>query len=144
MEINDTNNISENKKISYADVNYRIRLPEAEFDVMTAVWNGEAPITTHYLMEVIGNTKGWKAPTLISFLVRLEKRGFISSEKKGKERLYTPIADRQKYLTALTEQFVGRYHDGSFVKVLDTLFHDRKFSTKEVDALMEWLQAKYR
>lgn len=144
MERNETTIVPEKKDAIYADVDYQIRLPEAEFDVMTALWNGEAPITTHYLMEVIGNAKGWKAPTLISFLVRLEKRGFISSEKKGKERLYTPIANRQQYLKAVTEQFVGKYHNGSFVKVLDTLFHDRKFSTKEVDELMEWLREKYR
>ena len=43
-------------------------------------------MTTNYLMKAIGNEKGWKAPTLISFLVRLENRGFITSCKKGKER----------------------------------------------------------
>ena len=59
-----------------ASVDYSIRLPESEFEVMSAVWDGEPPMTTAYLMQQIGSKKGWKAPTLISFLTRLEERGF--------------------------------------------------------------------
>jgi len=129
---------------NYADVDYGIRLPEAEFDVMMAIWEGEPPMTTGYLMKVLGNARGWKAPTLISFLVRLEKRGFISSSKKGKERYYAPVANRELYLKKVTEHFVEKYHEGSFVNFLDALYHDRKFSNEEVDALLAWLRVKYR
>ena len=66
-----------------ASVDYSIRLPDAEFDVMAAVWDGEPPVTTAFLMQQIGNKKGWKAPTLISFLTRLEERGFVASFKKN-------------------------------------------------------------
>ena len=128
---------------NYADVDYSVRLPEAEFDVMQAVWNGTAPMTTNYLMKAIGNARGWKAPTLISFLVRLEKRGFIVSSKKGKERFYTPVANREAYLSQVTEHFIARYHEGSFVNLLDTLYREKDFSTEEVDALLEWLKKKY-
>lgn len=128
---------------NYADVDYSVRLPEAEFEVMQAVWDGEAPMTTNYLMKAIGNEKGWKAPTLISFLVRLENRGFISSCKKGKERLYTPVAKRELYLSEVTEQFIAKYHSGSFVNLLDALYRERDFSNEEVDALLEWLKVKY-
>lgn len=135
----------EEKKNSenYADVDYSIRLPEAEFEVMMAVWKGEVPMTTGYLMKAIGNAKGWKAPTLISFLVRLENRGFIVSCKKGKERFYTPVADRETYLSKVTEQFIEKYHEGSFVNLLDSLYRDRDFSNEEVDALLAWLKVKY-
>jgi predicted transcriptional regulator len=127
----------------FAAAENSVRLPEAEFDVMQAVWNGEAPMTTNYLMKAIGNARGWKAPTLISFLVRLEKRGFIVSCKKGKERYYTPVAKREDYLSQVTEQFVARYHGGSFVNLLDALYSEKDFSTDEVDALLEWLKRKY-
>lgn len=136
-------NTTETLAVSYADVDYNVRLPEAEFEVMQAVWNGTAPMTTNYLMKAIGNEKGWKAPTLISFLVRLENRGFITSCKKGKERFYTPVAKQELYLSAVTDQFVQKYHNGSFVHLLDSLYHDRNFSNEEVDALLEWLKVKY-
>lgn len=120
------------------------KLPDAEFDVMQAIWsNDNPPVNTSYLMEKIGNKKGWKAPTLISFLVRLEDRGFIKSEKKGKERYYTPVAGRDSYIQSVTEQFIVQYHNGSFVKMMESLYQNKKLSGKDIDDLLEWLKTKY-
>jgi len=116
------------------------KLPDAEFDVMQAIWDSPPPVNTSYLMEKIGNKKSWKAPTLISFLVRLEERGFISSEKKGKERQYTPVASRDNYIRTVTEQFILQYHEGSFVKMMESLYSDKKLSGRDIDDLLEWLK----
>ncbi len=126
-----------------AAVDYSIRLPDSEYEVMSAVWDGDPPVTTAFLMQQIGTKKGWKAPTLISFLARLEERGFIASFKKGKERYYLPLADKEQYLHSVTEQFVSLYHEGSFVKLMDSLFHERSFDDKEADELLMWLKQRY-
>lgn len=124
-------------------INYAKKLPDAEFDVMAAVWEGTPPVNTAYLMEKVGRSKGWKASTLISFLVRLEDRGYITSEKRGKERYYTPVAEQERYMQAVTEQFVQQYHGGSFVHLMDTLYRDRSLSESDIDELLEWLKTKY-
>lgn len=124
-------------------INYAKKLPDAEFDVMAAVWEGTPPVNTAYLMEKVGRSKGWKASTLISFLVRLEDRGYITSEKRGKERYYTPVAEQERYMQAVTEQFVQQYHGGSFVRLMDTLYRDRSLSESDIDELLEWLKTKY-
>lgn len=125
------------------EINYDKKLPDAEFDVMNAIWQGNPPVNTSYLMDAVGKDKGWKAPTLISFLVRLEERGYISSSKNGKERQYVPVADMNKYMKNVTVDFVDRYHGGSFVKLMDTLFADRNLSESDIDDLLAWLKSKY-
>ena len=45
-------------------VNYTIQLPDTEYDVMCAVWEGTFPLTTAWLMQEIGNLRGWKTPAL--------------------------------------------------------------------------------
>ncbi|MBR6917698.1 MAG: BlaI/MecI/CopY family transcriptional regulator [Clostridia bacterium] len=123
-------------------VDYKKKLPEAEFDVMMAIWNGEPPVNTAYLMDAVGKDKGWKAPTLISFLVRLQDRGFISSEKKGKERYYTPVADRDTYIHEVTSDFIEKYHGSSFVNLLDSLYSNKVLSEDDIDELLIWLKTK--
>lgn len=118
------------------------KLPDAEFEVMNAVWNNPAPVTTPVLMRVIGNEKGWRAPTLISFLVRLEERGFIRSEKAGKERQYYPIVSREAYMVQLTRRFLKQYHGGSLKSFLDTLSGDSGITTEQYDELLEWLKSR--
>ncbi len=124
------------------DIDYSIPLPETELDVMQAVWGGESPITTGYLMQVLGNDRGWKVPTLISFLVRLENKGYVGSLKKGKERLYFPLADRKRYLQLATKRFVDRYHGGSLVSVLEALYPTGHLPDTEIDGFLGWLVPK--
>ncbi len=124
------------------NVDYSIRLPDTEYDVMAAIWSGEIPVTTAYLMKKLGDIRNWKAPTLISFLVRLEERGFIYSIKKGKERLYFPLAKRETYIRAVTADFMRKYHDGSFLHLLDALFPEGISSEADVDALLAWLRSR--
>ncbi len=120
------------------------KLPEAEFDVMVALWNSKTlPINTAYLMENVGKAKGWKAPTLISFLTRLEDRGFIHSEKRGKERYYYVDAIKTEYVRNITIEFLNRYHDGSFVNMLDLLYGNNAFTGDELEKLLKWLQEQY-
>ena len=120
------------------------KLPEAEFDVMVALWNSKTlPINTAYLMENVGKAKGWKGPTLISFLTRLEDRGFIHSEKRGKERYYYVDAVKTEYVRNITLEFLNRYHDGSFVNMLDLLYGNNSFSGDELEKLLKWLQEQY-
>lgn len=129
--------------ISETVIDYTKKLPDAEYDVMQAVWEGVPPVNTAYLMEKVGRGKGWKAPTLISFLVRLEDRGYIVSEKKGKERYYTPVADRDVYVKSITEQFLSQYHNNSFVNLMGSLYSDKKLTENDIDELLQWLKTKY-
>ena len=122
-------------------VDYTKQLPDTEYDVMCAIWAGELPITTGYLMQVLGNDRNWKTPTLISFLQRLEERGFIASFKRGRERCYFPLADQKRYLEAVTKRFMEKYHGGSFISMMDAVFPARTLTDDDVDALLDWLRA---
>lgn len=129
---------------SIADhIDYGKKLPESEYEVMNAIWSGISPMNTAYLMEAVGKKHSWKAPTLISFLVRLEERGYISSEKRGKERYYFPVADKSIYLRSISDDFLKRYHDGSFVKFMDSLYSEKLLTESDIDSLLEWLKTKY-
>ena len=121
-------------------VDYSVTLPDSELDVMFAFWGSEPPYTTSRLMQCIGAVKGWKSPTLISFLNRLEERGYIMSYKNGKERNYIPLAEKKKYIRKKTAAFAEKYHSGSFVSILDSLYGESGFPDDEIDNLIEWLR----
>lgn len=139
-----TENRVEEFRRKSASVDYHIRLPETEFEIMMAIWKLDPPVTSAVLMKKIGQAKGWKQPTLISFLNRLEERGYLMSYKDGKERNYIPLADRERYLTEITGLFVERVHNGSFVNLLDSLFAEKAFTEADIDALLTWLKMRYR
>ena len=122
------------------EADYSVKLPDSELEVMLAVWDLTPPVTTAALMDAVGKQKGWKAPTLISFLGRLETRGFLVSCRSGKERYYLPAADRDRYISGVTRRFVQSCHGGSLVKLLDSLYYEREFGDSDIDELLVWLK----
>ncbi len=121
-------------------IDYLRKLPDTEFELMHAIWHADTKITTNYLMEKVGNPHNWKSPTLISFLVRLEDKGYISSIKEGKERVYSAVADEQMYMYSVTRQFLDLYHNGNFIDLLNTIFLLEKPTDAELDELVRWLK----
>ena len=116
------------------------KLPDAEFEIMKVVWKNEPPITTNILMQHLGKEKRWKPQTLISLLLRLVKREFLRTEKRGKERLYFPLITKAEYLKFETSNFIERFHENSFISLVDTLSADKKLDDNDLDELAKWLK----
>ena len=118
------------------------KLPDAEFEIMKVVWANDPPITTNIIMERLGKQKDWKAQTVITLLLRLVKRGFISTEKNGKERTFFPIVIKEEYLKFESGDFMKRFHANSFISLVATLYNDKKIKDSDLDELVKWLREK--
>lgn len=118
------------------------KLPDAEFDIMKVVWANEPPITTNIIMEQFGNEKGWKAQTVISLMLRLVERGFLKTEKLGKERTYYPLIGKEAYLKYETSHFMKQYHDNSVLDLVNTLYADKALTDQDIDELLQWAKER--
>ncbi len=118
------------------------KLPDTEFEIMKVVWANEPPITTGLIMEQLGNERNWKAPTVISLMLRLVKRGFLKTEKKGKERTYFPLISRDEYLKFETVNFMRQYHKNSFLNLVNTLYNEKHLSNDDIEELLKWVKER--
>ncbi|MCL2169385.1 MAG: BlaI/MecI/CopY family transcriptional regulator [Defluviitaleaceae bacterium] len=113
------------------------KLPDAEFDVMKVVWASAPPVSAGVVMREHGDKEGWKVQTAVSLLLRLVERGFLSTEKIGKERVYFPLVEKGDYLKFETENFVRKFHDNSVVKFINTMYSDKPLDDKDIKELLE-------
>lgn len=118
------------------------KLPDAEFDIMKVVWANEPPITTNIVMQQLGHEREWKAQTVISLMLRLVERGFIRTEKNGKERTYFPLISKEDYLKFETGDFMERFHGNSFASLVATLYDGNKIKSSDLDHLEKWIKEK--
>lgn len=118
------------------------KLPDAEFDIMKVVWANKPPITTNIIMEQLGNERAWKAQTIISLMLRLVERGFLRTEKIGKERTYFPLIEKEEYLKFETDNFLKQYHDSSFLNLVSMLYADKALSDNDIDELLKWVKER--
>jgi predicted transcriptional regulator len=109
---------------------------------MKVVWANEPPITTNTIMRQLGHEREWKAQTVISLMLRLVERGFLRTEKNGKERTYFPLVGREEYLKFETGGFMERFHGNSFASLVAALYDGDKIDAGDLDLLAKWLEER--
>ena len=106
------------------------RLPDAELEVMQALWRQEKyPVSSAALMEELAGRR-WQTATLLKLLSRLEERN----------NLYTPLVRREDYLSAESRAFLQRLHGGSLPSLVAALMDSRAISRRDLEELEEILR----
>lgn len=118
------------------------RLPEAEYEIMQIVWSEETPISSKQVAVLACPVFNWKIQTVLTLLGRLTKRGFLESEKRGKELYHTPLISREEYLKMETGLFVQKFHKNSVTGLMSALFSDENPTEAELDELEKWLKER--
>jgi len=106
---------------------------------MKVVWANEPPITTNIIMKQHGNKEGWKLQTAISLLLRLVERGFLHTEKNGKERTFFPLVNQEDYLKFETGNFLKQFHNNSFLSLATAMYDDEALTDEDLDGLRKLL-----
>jgi predicted transcriptional regulator len=76
---------------------------------------------------------------VLTLLTRLAGRGFLASEKRGKERFYTPLVSRDEYLQRETGAFVKRFHKNSLTGLMSALFGGKP-RNEDLTEIEQWMR----
>jgi predicted transcriptional regulator len=109
---------------------------------MQVIWEQITPISGVRITSLLISVKSWKKQTVFTLLSRLVKKGFLSSEKQGKERYYQPLVNRDEYLTQETERFIKILHKSSITGLMNAIVSSNDISEDELFALSQWLDKK--
>ncbi len=115
------------------------RLPDAELDVMMAIWKTGEKCTRMELEENLDTQKEWSATTILSMLSRLEKKGFLQVTKEGKQNVYEPLVSQEEYLQAESKTVLEKMYNNSITNFMSALYSGKKPSKKQIDELQELL-----
>lgn len=89
------------------------RLPDAELEVMQAIWACQPPVARTDIEESLYQTHPMAMTTLLTLLTRLGEKGFISIEKNGRRSYYTPCISREDYLASQSRNFFEKLCGGN-------------------------------
>ena len=81
------------------------RLPDSELEVMQSVWSFQPPVTRGQIEEIIKEKHRIATTTLLTLLSRLSDKGFIKTEKNGRNSVYTPLVSQDEYLARQGNRF---------------------------------------
>lgn len=115
------------------------KLPEAELEVMLALWEENSAASSESIMEKLD--KKWTKPTLLKLLSRLCERGFAECEKNGRYNLYRAVVKRDDYLMQETGGFFKKLHKGSVTSLVAALYDGKSITKEDLDELEEYIRS---
>lgn len=116
-----------------------MRISESEAKIMGLIWEKGGPVTTDWLAQRLAGTE-WKATTVLTFLSRLEKKGFLTITRQGRQNFYQAAISREAYQREETESFVRQIHGGSYRSLFAALCPPGGLSAEEAEELRRWFE----
>ena len=88
------------------------RLPDAELEVMKALWASGADTPRSELDHALRGFC-WSPNTVNTYLARLLEKGFVSVRREGKSNRYTPLVSQEEYLTFDSRMVLSKLYGSS-------------------------------
>ena len=116
------------------------RLPESELEIMMIIWEYNRSVNRMEIEEHL--KKDVAAPTILSFLNRLETKGFVSVEKIGKINWYTPLVKKEEYLQKESRNILRRMYQNSLKNFVTALYDGEGLSSQDLEDLKAFIEEK--
>ena len=88
-----------------------MNISKTEYEIMQLIWQNEGWVSGQEVCRLTQG-RGWKAPTVLSFLSRLCEKGMLETKKEGKLRFYRPLLSRQEYARCETQELIDSLYGG--------------------------------
>lgn len=118
------------------------KLPDTELKVMQVIWHNETPISTAAIRDKLQEERPWNLSALQTLLGRLVTRGFLSTEKNGKNRYYEPLVSEEEYLAADSRRYFQKWKGGSLRDLVACLYESEAVTRAELEDLKAFIEEK--
>jgi len=117
------------------------RISEAEWEVMTVVWN-QPPALAGDVVEQLQERRGWSSRTIRTLLDRLVKKGALRFEVEGKRYRYWPRVSMDACIRKESRSFLQRVFGGEPASMLIHLVKNTRLSPEQIQELKRILTEK--
>ncbi len=115
------------------------RLPDAELELMMIIWDSSQPVSRADIEKKMKKGRSVVPSAVLTLLSRLEKRGFIRREKRGKINYYYSVADKNEYLQEEGKSVLDRMFGSSITNFVATLYEGKCLDEDEVRELQSFI-----
>lgn len=110
------------------------KMSDSEFLVMQTFWDNNKPMNSTEILRVLNTT--WSPNVVITFMNRLVEKGYLSSQKVGKERRYFPALTKEEYVSAQMQELADEICEGSTGNLLAAMVRTKSITK---DDLKKWM-----
>lgn len=115
------------------------RLPDSELELMLIIWDAGEAVSRNYIQERLEKSRNLAATTILSFLSRLENKGFLRVEKRGKNNYYYPLVSQADYVQSESKTMLEKFFGNSLKNFVVQLNDVKAVDERQIQELKEFL-----
>jgi predicted transcriptional regulator len=112
-------------------------LGEAELQVLRALWDGGPATVREVMNHLHANGRKVAYTTVLTFLSRLELKGFVRSDKSGQAYVYRAVVSRSQITRSRLKTMLDELFDGEAAPLVLQLMKTERFSSEELAELQK-------
>jgi predicted transcriptional regulator len=110
----------------------RPAMSDAEREVLKVLWD-HGPQTVRGVVDLMsGLGQEWTRSTVITLLQRLEKKGYVDSDKSQYAFVFRPIISRDEVMHTRMQELAGELSDGEALPLVLAFAQRHRFSPEEI------------
>ncbi len=116
------------------------KLATREEQIMQAFWELEKA----FVRDIIPHLSDPKPHynSVATMVKILEEKGFLKNEVIGNMNCYTPLVKREDYQKEAMNEFVDKYFNNSYPRMLAFFAKEQKLSESEVNEILQMIKSK--
>lgn len=107
-----------------------MRLSDAEWTVMNAVWD-KSPASARDVLEAVGGETDWAYTTVKTILSRLVEKGALTARKRANTSLFEPRITREQARKSAVRSLLERAFDGAFGSLMQHMISEERLSAAD-------------
>lgn len=120
------------------------KLPDSELEIMLIIWEYDRPVTRFEIESKLDEDRNLSPTTILSFLSRLQEKGFLDVAKEGKNNIYSAIISKESYMQTESKNMLKKLYKNSVKNFLAALYDGNSLSEKDLQELEEYIEEKRR
>jgi len=107
-------------------------MSEAEREVLKVLWDHGPLAVRNVLARLTDQGQEWARSTVITLLQRLEKKGYVASDKSQFAFVFRPLVSREDVMRARMNDLAGELCDGDALPLVLAFAERHRFSPEEL------------
>jgi len=112
-------------------------LGDAELQVLRALWDGGPATVRDVLNHLHQRGRRVAYTTVLTFLTRLEQKGFVKSDKSGQAYIYRAAVSRNQITRSRLKAMLDQLFDGEAAPLVLQLMKTERFTAEELAELQK-------
>jgi predicted transcriptional regulator len=117
-----------------------MKIPDAELDIMKALWRAQRPMKVTDLIEALREVRGWNKTTIHTLVARMRGKGIIETAERYGVARYVPCITEDEYILAEEKNVLAKF--GSAKALALAMVRNGHLTDEDIDELRQFFHAE--